>query len=120
MRLTSPFSVLTIAHNAVGASNRRRPETLAALPGVQVDLLAPRAALVFYSAVNVNREWRWPYRLVERLLLAGADGAHAPDHEVPPILRSKGFRSQPVSVIPLGVDVNQWQFAEPMSLDGIS
>src|SRR5438309_4331833 len=28
---------------------------------------APSAALVFYSAVNVHRHWRWPYRLIESL-----------------------------------------------------
>ena len=55
------------------------------------DLLAPSAALVFYSAVNVQRRWRWPYRAIERLVLRRADGAHAPNRDVPPILRAKGL-----------------------------
>jgi len=155
--------VLTIAHNAVAGSNRRRTEALSNLPDVDVslltprwwfeegrridvshaapwfvgrtlftgngtrylygsglidairrtqpdvidlfeepfsmvaletlllrDLLAPRAAVVFYSAVNVRREWHWPYRAIERLTLRRADGAHAPSKDVPPILRAKG------------------------------
>ena len=67
------------------------------------DLLAPHAALVFYSAVNVSRRWRPPYRAIEHLVLRRADGAHAPNTDVPPILRSKGMRA-PVAVVPLGVD----------------
>src|SRR3712207_5139870 len=130
--------ILSVAHNAVAASNRRRMDVLAARPDVQVwlltppwwyeegrrievprsatwrvgrtlltgngtrhvyltglvdllrrtrpdvidlyeepfslvaletlvlrEILAPQAALVFYSAVNVDREWRWPYRAIE-------------------------------------------------------
>jgi glycosyltransferase involved in cell wall biosynthesis len=182
-----PLRVLTIAHNAVAASNRRRQEMLAALPGLEVTLLtppwwdeegrriqaapggpawwrvgrtvmtgngtrhlyvdglvqairaarpdvidlyeepfslvalqtlllrevlAPRAALVFYSAVNVWRQWRWPYRAIERLLLARADGAHAPNRDVPRILRAKGFSRQPIATVPLGVDAER--FAAPL------
>jgi glycosyltransferase involved in cell wall biosynthesis len=184
--------VLTIAHNAVALSNRRRSEALGALPALETslltppwwfeegrridvsrradwqvgrtlftangtrylyltgllkairgsqpdvldlfeepfslvalqtlllrDLFAPRAALVFYSAVNVKRQWRWPYRAIEHLVLRRADGAHAPNHDVPRILRAKGFSiHKPVSVIPLGVDVERFSGATPMSLPG--
>jgi glycosyltransferase involved in cell wall biosynthesis len=184
--------VLTIAHNAVAGSNRRRTEALSKLPDVEVslltprwwfeegrrievshaaawrvghtlftgngtrylyitglieairrtepdvidlfeepfslvalqtsllrDLLAPRAALVFYSAVNVQREWRWPYRAIERLILRRADGAHAPNQDVPRILRTRAFLGRPLSVIPLGVDVERFAAAAPSSLPGI-
>jgi len=184
--------VLTVAHNAVAASNRARVDALRGLPGVEVtlltphwwfeegrridvsqsatwrvgrtlftgngtrhvyvsgmveairaarpdvidlheepfslaalqtlllrDLFAPRAALVFYSAVNVERRWRWPYRAIERLVLRHADGAHAPNGEVPGILRRKGMTRQPISVIPLGVDVDRFASAEPQDLPSI-
>lgn len=181
--------VLTIAHNAVAASNRRRSEALAELPDVQVDLLtprwwneegrrievdartapwrvgrtvltgngtrhvylsgliesvrrarpdvidlyeepfslvalqtllirdllAPRAALVVYSAVNVCRTWRWPYRSIERLVLRRADGAHGPNTDVPRILRAKGMAARtPAAVIPLGVDAERFASAIPL------
>src|SRR6185369_2657478 len=82
------------------------------------DLLAPRAALVLYSAVNVPRTWRPPYRWIERLVLSRADGAHAPNADVPPILRARGLRG-PVDVIPLGVDVARFESAVPMDLQDI-
>jgi glycosyltransferase involved in cell wall biosynthesis len=186
------LKVLSIAHNAVAASNRRRVEALRNLPDVKVSLLtpewwfeegtridvpqtahwrvgrtafsgngtryiyltglipalrqeqpdvidlyeepfslvalqtlllrrllAPRAAIVFYSAVNVHRHWRWPYRWIERLMLQHADGAHAPNQDVVPILRAKGCASQPVSVIPLGVDPEQFAVAPAMDLPGM-
>jgi glycosyltransferase involved in cell wall biosynthesis len=85
------------------------------------EVLAPRAALVFYSAVNVMRDWRWPYRAIERVVLMRANGAHAPNHDVPSILRAKGFASdRPVHVIPLGVDVERFAVASPMDLAGIA
>lgn len=194
MRSTS-LRVLTIAHNAVAASNRARVDALRRLPGVEVQLLtppwwfeegrrvaaasasdpawrvgptlftgngsrhvyasglveaikgtrpdvidlfeepftlvalqtlvlrnalAPRAALVFYSAVNVERHWRWPYRTIERAVMRSADGAHAPSADVPPILRARGLmQDRPVAVIPLGVDVNGFASAEPMPLPDI-
>jgi glycosyltransferase involved in cell wall biosynthesis len=182
--------VLTIAHNAVAASNRARSEALRCLPGVEASLLtppwwfeegrrlsarpaeawwrvgrtlftgngtrhvyltemarairqlqpdvidlyeepfsfvalqtlllrdrlAPHAALVFYSAVNVSRRWRWPYRAIERLVLQRADAAHAPNSEVPRILSARGFAHKPVHVIPLGVDVDRFASAKPMHL----
>jgi glycosyltransferase involved in cell wall biosynthesis len=180
--------VLTIAHNAVAASNRQRTAALASLPELRVglltprwwneegrrievardapwrvgrtlatgngtrhvyltglleairsnqpdvidlfeepfslvalqtlvarDLLAPRAALVLYSAVNVPRHWRQPYRAIEHLVLRRADGAHVPNTDVPPILRSKGMHA-PVAVVPLGVDVDRFANAAPMPL----
>lgn len=190
---SSSLRVLTIAHNAVAASNRARSEALGRLPGVDVrlltppwwfeegrrvearrspgwrvgrtlfagngtrhvyvtglldslrqcqpdvidlyeepfslvalqtllarEVLAPRAALVFYSAVNVEREWRWPYRAVERLVLRRADGAHAPNDDVPRILRAKGLAAdRPIAVIPLGVDVNRFASAAPMDLPDV-
>jgi glycosyltransferase involved in cell wall biosynthesis len=191
---SSSLKVLTIAHNAVAESNRRRVDALGALPDVEVSLLTPRwwfeegrrivvprsapwrvgrtvfagngtrylyitglleaireskpdvidlfeepfslvslqtlllrdvfapeAAVVFYSAVNVHREWRWPYRSIERFTLRRADGAHAPNSDVPPILQSKGLLefSQPVSVIPLGLDVERFAGAEAMELASI-
>src|SRR5438270_5530430 len=190
--LSTSLKVLTIAHNAVAASNRARVEALQRLPGLQVRLLtppwwleegrridatgsatwqvgrtlftgngtryvytvaslwsistwrpdvidlfeepfslvalqtmllrevfAPRAALVFYSAVNVERGWRWPYRAIEQLLVHRADGAHAPNSDVPHILRSKGFGDKPIAVIPLGVDVERFAAAKPMLLANI-
>jgi glycosyltransferase involved in cell wall biosynthesis len=81
------------------------------------DVLAPRAALVFYSAVNVERRWRWPYRAIERLVLRRADAAHAPSADVPPILRARGMWRQPISVIPLGVDAERFSAARPLELE---
>jgi glycosyltransferase involved in cell wall biosynthesis len=188
--LSSPLSVLTIAHNAVAASNRRRVEALRDVVDVEMslltppwwfeegrridvrntaswrvgrtvftgngtryvyltglieairavqpdvidlfeepftfvalqtllarDLFAPRAALVFYSAVNMYRRWHWPYRAIERVMLRSADGAHAPSQDVPPILQAKGFLNKPVSVIPLGVDAERFSDARPLGLD---
>lgn len=184
--------VLTIAHNAVAASNRARVDALRRLPGVELELLtppwwfeegqrldvsgtaewrvgqtvftgngtrhvyvsgllkalreikpdvidlyeepfslvalqtlllrdwvAPDAAFIFYSAVNVQRQWRWPYRAIERSVLRRADGAHAPSAEVPPILRARGLADKPVTVIPLGVDVQRMADAPPMTLPNI-
>jgi glycosyltransferase involved in cell wall biosynthesis len=82
------------------------------------DLLAPHAALVVYSAVNVERRWRAPYRWIERLVLRRADGAHAPNADVPRILRARGL-SAPCDVIPLGVDVDRFRTGEPMSLPNL-
>jgi glycosyltransferase involved in cell wall biosynthesis len=99
------------------------PFSLVALETLLVrNVLAPRAALVFYSAVNVHRDWRWPYRVIERVLLQRADGAHAPNQDVPPILRAKGFSGSDrrASVIPLGVDVERFSGAEPSPLPGIA
>ena len=84
------------------------------------NLLAPSAAIVFYSAVNVHRQWRWPYRWIERMVFIHADGAHVPNRDVAPILRAKGFPGQkPVAVIPLGVDPDPFEIATPMALRGI-
>src|SRR5438874_1692746 len=186
---STSLRVLTIAHNAVAASNRARVEALQRLPGFEVRLLtppwwyeegrrieatgaatwhvgrtlftgngtryvytsasvrsistwrpdvidlfeepfslvalqtlllrevfAPRAALVFYSAVNVDRRWRWPYRAVDQLPVRHADAAPAPNADVPRILRSKGFGDKPIAVIPLGVDLERFGAAQPMSL----
>ena len=186
-----PLRVLTVAHNAVARSNRRRVEALSALLDVEVSLLtprwwheegrrvevrrtapwrvgrtlftgngtrhfyvsgllaamratrpdvidlyeepfslvalqtlvlrrlcAPRAAVVFYSAVNVHRTWRWPYRAIERWVLASADGAHCPNQDVPRILRAKGLASQPVAVIPLGVDAERFAPSAPLAESG--
>ena len=190
MPSTSPrlsLRVLSVAHNAVAASNRARVDALRCLPGVEValltpewwyeegrhiavsrqadwcvghtlftgngtrhvylsgllkairatrpdvidlyeepfslvalqtlllrDLFAPHAALVFYSAVNVERRWRWPYRAIEQLVLRRADGAHTPNSDVPAILRNKGMTRQPIAVVPLGVDVERFAAASPM------
>jgi glycosyltransferase involved in cell wall biosynthesis len=84
------------------------------------DRLAPNAALVFYSAVNVPRRWRWPYRAIERLVLQRADGAHAPNSDVPRVLARRGFGDKPVSVISLGVDLERFAAAQPMTLPGIA
>jgi glycosyltransferase involved in cell wall biosynthesis len=82
--------------------------------------LAPRAALVFYSAVNVERRWRWPYRAIERAVLQHADAAHTPNADGSAILRAKGFGPQrPVRVIPLGVDQHRFTSAAPMDLPTI-
>lgn len=79
------------------------------------NLFAPQAALVLYSAVNVERSWRLPYRFIERIVLRSADGAHGPNADVPPILRRRGLRS-PCSVVPLGVDTDRFASATPMTL----
>jgi len=81
------------------------------------DLFAPQAALVFYSAVNVDRRWRLPYRAIEHLLLRRADGAHVPNADVRPILRRKGMLQAPIDVVPLGVDPERFANASPMDLD---
>ncbi|MBV9355639.1 MAG: glycosyltransferase family 4 protein [Chloroflexi bacterium] len=78
-------------------------------------LLAPTAALVFYSAVNVPRRWRAPYRLSERLVLHAADGAYTPNSDVPKILAAKGLRV-PAQVVPLGVEVGRFGGAAPLPL----
>ena len=92
------------------------PFSLAALEVLLArELLAPRAALVFYSAVNVERRWRLPYRLAERVVFAGADGAYVPNREVPGVLRAKGY-SAPVEVIPLGVDAERFAGARKAEL----
>lgn len=83
------------------------------------DWLAPNAAFIFYSAVNVQRQWRWPYRAIERMVLRRADGAHAPSAEVAPILRGRGFGEKLVAVIPLGVDVRRFADAPTMPLPDI-
>jgi glycosyltransferase involved in cell wall biosynthesis len=83
------------------------------------DVLARRAALVFYSAVNVHRQWRMPYRMIEHVVLRRADGAHAPNDDVPRILHAKGFSRQPVSVIPLGVDIERFATAQALDLPDI-
>ena len=70
-------------------------------------VFARRAALVVYSAVNVSRTWRAPYRWIERLVLRWADGAHAPNGDVPPIF-ARAACVEPVDVIPLGVDVGRF------------
>lgn len=78
-------------------------------------LLAPRAALVFCSYVNVPARWNLPYRLVERATLALADAAYAPNQDVPGVLRAKGMRG-PVRVIPSGVDVARFATVAPSDL----
>jgi len=191
-RPSQELKVLTIAHNAVALSNRRRVQALNKRDGVRVSLLTPRwwfeegrriqvpssadwrvgrtafsgngtrymyltgliealrtqrpdvidlyeepfscvalqtlllrklvapsAAIVFYSAVNVHRQWRRPYRWIERMMLKYADGAHAPNQEVVPILRAKGLLSQPTSVIPLGIEPDLFASAMPASLPGM-
>jgi glycosyltransferase involved in cell wall biosynthesis len=96
------------------------PFTLVALQTLVLrNVLAPRAAFVFYSAVNVARRWRWPYRAIEHAVLRGADGAHAPSADVPRILESRGLGGRPVRVIPLGVDVDRFASAQPMPLPDI-
>ena len=73
------------------------------------NLFAPRAALVFYSAVNVERRWRWPYRAIEQHGAARRRRRPTrPNADVPRILRAQGFAHKPVDVIPLGVDVDRF------------
>jgi glycosyltransferase involved in cell wall biosynthesis len=98
------------------------PFSLVALQTLWVrDLLAPDAALIFYSAVNVDRRWRLPYRAIERLVLRRADGAHTPNRDAAGILRAKGMpNNRPVRVIPLGVDPEPFEAAQPVDLAGIA
>jgi glycosyltransferase involved in cell wall biosynthesis len=111
----------------IGALRREKPDvidlyeepfSLVALQTLVLrNLLAPSAALVFYSAVNVHRHWRWPYRWIERMEFTHADGAHVPNQDVAPILRAKGFPGhKPVAVIPLGVDPDRFAQATAMDL----
>jgi glycosyltransferase involved in cell wall biosynthesis len=79
------------------------------------EVLAPQAGVVFYSAVNVERRWRLPYRLAERFVLARADGAYVPSSEVPAVLRARGYAG-PLEVVPLGVDVQRFCQASPVEL----
>ena len=97
------------------------PFSLAALQTLALRaLLAPRAALVFYSAVNVTRRWRWPYRTIEQVVLRSADGAHTPNADAVRVLRDKGLpMDRPVEVIPLGVDVDRFGAASPMPMDNV-
>src|SRR5215831_6211653 len=93
------------------------PFTLVALQTLFLrNLMTPDAALVLYSAVNVERKWRWPYRAIEQAVLRGADAAHAPSADVAPILQTRGLHAKPVAVIPLGVDVDRFASAEAMPL----
>jgi glycosyltransferase involved in cell wall biosynthesis len=94
------------------------PFSLAALQVLLArEALARHAALVFYSAVNVVRRWRLPYRLAEQVVLARADGAYVPSHAVPGVLRAKGYAG-PLEVIPLGVDLQCFSTASAMELGG--
>jgi glycosyltransferase involved in cell wall biosynthesis len=92
------------------------PFSFAALQALAArDVLAPNAALVFYSAVNVHRSWRLPYRLAERAVLRRADGAYVPNSDVPGVLCAKGYRGV-LEVVPLGVDVQRFSQAPPAEL----
>lgn len=92
------------------------PFSFAALQALLArNVLARRAALLFCSYVNVDVRWRWPYRLAERAVLAGADAAYAPNADVPGVLRRKGFARR-VDVIPSGVDVARFAGAAPADL----
>lgn len=94
---------------------QEEPFSLAALQVVLArELLAPRAAVVFYSAVNVERRWRLPYRLAEAAVLARAEAAYVPSRDVSVVLRAKGFRGR-VAHIPLGVDLDR--FADASAAD---
>jgi glycosyltransferase involved in cell wall biosynthesis len=109
----------------VGLIRRLRPDVIDvheepfSLAAAQVVLareaLASRAAVAFYSAVNLVRRWRLPYRLAERLVLARGDAAYGPNRDVPEVLRAKGF-SGPVATIPLGVDVDRFARASATEL----
>jgi glycosyltransferase involved in cell wall biosynthesis len=66
--------------------------------------------------VNIDRRWNQPYQAVEDIILARADGAYAPNADVPPILKDKGLKA-PAVVIPSGVDIERFADAQPMDLD---
>jgi glycosyltransferase involved in cell wall biosynthesis len=78
--------------------------------------LAPHSALVFCSYVNIHRRWNQPYQAVEDVILARADGAYAPNADVPPILKDKGLKA-PAVVIPSGVDIERFADAPPIDLE---
>jgi glycosyltransferase involved in cell wall biosynthesis len=65
------------------------------------------------------RKWRLPYRAIERHVLRHADGAHAPNYDVPRVLRARGFDDKPLAVIPLGIDVDRFVSSVPMDLSAI-
>ena len=72
-------------------------------------LWAPRAVPLFFSADNLNRDLRYPYRpsafyaRVERYSHRRCAAATVLSTEVAEVLRAKGF-TKPIEVIPLGLD----------------
>lgn len=70
-------------------------------------LLCPTAALVLYSAQNIDKRYPWPFRSLERGALHAASAVYVCNRAAGEILRRKGFRGR-LSVLPLGVDVERF------------
>lgn len=87
------------------------PYSLIALQAmVHAALWAPRAKLVFTTADNLCRDFRYPYRpwwfyaAVERLSHRRCHAGVAITEDVEEVLRAKGF-GKPVEILPLGIDL---------------
>src|SRR5579859_753315 len=63
-----PLKILTIAHNAVAGSNRKRTEALATLPDVDIRLLTPRWWFEEGRHIDVSPAAPW---LVGRTVFTG-------------------------------------------------
>lgn len=62
------------------------------------------ARIVFFTWQNLDRDFPYPFRVIERWVLNGADAAVAGNRDGEAVLRRKGFRG-PIDVIPqFGVD----------------
>jgi glycosyltransferase involved in cell wall biosynthesis len=62
------------------------------------------AKTVFFAWQNLNRRYPFPFNLIERAVLRGADACIAGNHDSAQVWRAKGFRG-PIDIIPqFGVD----------------
>ncbi|HEY4690269.1 MAG TPA: glycosyltransferase [Anaerolineae bacterium] len=63
-----------------------------------------RAKTVFFAWQNLNRRYPFPFDVIERAVLSGADACIAGNHDSAQVWRAKGFKGR-VEVIPqFGVD----------------
>jgi glycosyltransferase involved in cell wall biosynthesis len=76
-------------------------------------LWAPRAKVIFFSAENLSRDFRYPYRPswfyagAERIAHHRCAGATPITAEVAEVLRAKGF-SKPIEIIPFALDLSNF------------
>jgi len=72
-----------------------------------------KARALFFSWQNLLRRYPFPFNLLERAVLRGADFAIAGNHEAVGVWRMKGYRG-PMEVIPqFGVDPDMFTLAPP-------
>ena len=76
-----------------------------------------RTPFVVYSAQNLDKRYPPPFRWFERWSLRRAAGAYTCNAEAATILRAKGLDG-PISVIPLGVDVDRFAPSERRPPEG--